>query len=125
MPSNDRLGFDNNQSGSPIRPESRQTSPKKSISVLELRSLDGPLLNQELLTQSQILQDQVPVTTKEATKQKKERSENIHIGRLTLTPASSTMSSRELAIVRKSLEINKNGIFGRDNRVSSIENTLF
>jgi len=82
---------------------------------LQLGPLEGPLLNQELLAQSQILQDQVPPTTKHSTQHQKERSNDVHVGQPTLTPVSFVMASSEPAIVRKSLQINKDGIFGRDN----------
>lgn len=117
MPFDHGLGFDNDQRGFPIGPDSRQPSPEEPVSVLQLRPLDGPLLNQELLAQSQIFQDQVPPTTKHSTKHEKEHSENIHIGRPTPTPVSFTMALREPAILRKLLRINKDGVFGTDRRI--------
>ena len=123
MPFDHGLGFDNDQGGFPIGPESRQPSTGAPVSVLQLGPLDGPLLNSELLAKGEVLEDQVPPTTKHATKQKKEHVEDIHIGRPTLTPVSFVVVSREAAIVCKSLQINKYGILGRDRRKKSPKNT--
>jgi hypothetical protein len=53
------------------------------------------------------------------TNRQKELSKDAHVGRPTLTPVSFVMVSREPAIVRKSLEINKDGVFGRDSRLTA------
>jgi hypothetical protein len=55
------------------------------------------------------------LTTKQATKREKEHLENVHVGQLTLIPVSSIVASQELPIVRKSLRIKKDGVFGKDN----------
>jgi hypothetical protein len=51
------------------------------------------------------------LTAKQATKREKEHPENVHVGQLTLIPVSSTIATRELAVVHKLLRIEKDGVF--------------
>jgi len=55
------------------------------------------------------------LTTKQATKREKEHPENVHVCQLTLIPVSSIVASQAPPIVRKSLRIEKDGVFGKDN----------
>jgi len=67
MPFNDCFWLHDNQGGLPIRSYLREPSPKQFVLTLELGAFDGPLLNNQLLAQRQILQDQIASADKEAT----------------------------------------------------------
>jgi hypothetical protein len=54
------------------------------------------------------------LTTKQAKKREKKHPENVHVGQLTLIPVSSIVASEGPPIVRKSLRIKKDGVFGKD-----------
>ena len=92
----------------------RNPRPKYPILVLEFRTFDRSLLDSQLLAKSQILQDQIASVDKQATKQKKQHFADAHLDQLFLIMVSFLVVFRESEIVRKSLCINKDGIFGRD-----------
>jgi len=62
MPSNDRIGPDNQQMPAPIAPESRQENPEEAIPILQLRPLSSPIADLELMPESEVLQEQRAVS---------------------------------------------------------------
>jgi hypothetical protein len=85
---------------------------------LQRGPFDGPLLDSELLAKRQIIEDQVPSTKEQIAKYEEAYLENVHVGRPIPTPVPFVMVSREPAILRKFLKINKNGVLDRDSPFS-------
>ena len=65
MPFDDRLRFDHDQSGSPVRPEPGQPDPEDPVVVAQFWAFNRPLQNQHLLTQGHIFGDQVGSMSKD------------------------------------------------------------
>jgi hypothetical protein len=73
MPSDDGLRFDNDQDLPPILPELRENHPEESISPMQMRPVNFPVEECQLLTQREILcrercsgDDQAPDEQKES-----------------------------------------------------------
>jgi len=59
MPTDDRLGLDDDQRFAPASPDARQPDPEETISVLDRRTLPLSLENGQLLPQGKVLKRQV------------------------------------------------------------------
>src|SRR5262245_62589043 len=73
MPFDDGLGFDDDQDLPPILPDLRDNHPEESISPMQLRPVNFPVEDGQLLTQREILcgercsgRDQTPEEQKES-----------------------------------------------------------
>jgi hypothetical protein len=64
VPTDDRLGFHDNQRGTPVPPSYRQPCPQEPVRRGQLRSFHRPLHNGELMAQSQHLQLKVCTAAK-------------------------------------------------------------
>jgi len=61
MPVDDRAGFDQVQPGFPPIPGMREPSPQGTVHWRETWSVGTPAQDQQLMAQSQVFQEQVPV----------------------------------------------------------------
>ena len=77
--------------------------------------MDRSSLDNQLPAKSQIIEDQTLSAEKAATKQKEYRFQDAHLVQSRLIMVRCTTVKQELVIVRKTLQINKDGIFGRHN----------
>ena len=78
MPLDDSLRFDDQQSGAPIPPESRQGDPKQSILKTQGRPFSCPVKNGQLLTKGKDFRHQFKARRKKGACKEKEKREESH-----------------------------------------------
>ena len=79
MPTDHRLGSDDDQGRTPVSPGVSEQHPKQSISRTEWRTLDRALEHRQLLTEGQVLKRDRAVSAadqREGTEQDKERGQH-------------------------------------------------
>ena len=61
VPSDDGFGFHEGERLGPVFPDPGEQDPKESVAVRQVRTIDRPLQDSDLLPQSEILESQLPV----------------------------------------------------------------
>ncbi len=78
MPPDDGLRLDEDEAGTPVRPEPRQASPEESIATAEPGSIDTSLQNGELLPEGEIFESQLRTVREEGAEDQENDSEDGH-----------------------------------------------
>jgi len=78
MPFDESLRFDDQQSGAPIPPESRQGDPKQSIQKTQGRPFSCPVENGQLLAKGEDFRHQFKARRKKGASKEKEKREESH-----------------------------------------------